>query len=58
MYNKDTKYRSFFENSADAMLIIENNEFVHASAKRGVIISSLNETYWSQRFRDMRRILK
>jgi len=39
-------------------IYIENNEFVHASTTRGVIISSLNEAYWSQRYRSVRRILK
>ena len=28
MPNRGNKYKSFFENSADAMLIIENDEFV------------------------------
>jgi len=32
LHKDDTKYRSFFENSADAMLIIENGEFVDCNS--------------------------
>jgi PAS domain S-box-containing protein len=32
LHKYDTKYRSFFENSADAMLIIENGEFVDCNS--------------------------
>lgn len=32
MNNNDNRYRSFFENSADAMLIIENDEFVDCNS--------------------------
>jgi lipoprotein Spr len=31
-------------------LYISNNKFVHASTSMGVIISDLNEPYWSRRF--------
>ncbi len=31
--------------------------FIHASTSRGVIISSLNETYWRKNFKKARRIL-
>jgi len=38
-------------------IYIGDNEFIHASTTRGVIISSLNEPYWSKRYRSVRRIL-
>jgi cell wall-associated NlpC family hydrolase len=39
-------------------IYIGYNDFVHASSTRGVIISSLKEPYWSQRWRGVRRILE
>lgn len=39
---------------------IENNgeiKFIHASTSKGVIISSLNETYWNKAFLFARRLL-
>ncbi|MFA5618834.1 MAG: NlpC/P60 family protein [Weeksellaceae bacterium] len=32
-------------------------EFIHASTSRGVIVTSLNDTYWSKRFLYAKRIL-
>lgn len=37
---------------------VGDNRFVHASTSRGVIISSLNEKHWSQRYVGARRILE
>lgn len=31
-------------------MYLSNNKFVHASTSKGVVISDLNETYWSTRF--------
>lgn len=31
-------------------MYISNNKFVHASTSMGVVISDLNEAYWSRRF--------
>jgi hypothetical protein len=38
-------------------IYIENDEFVHASSSRGVIISSINSDFWEKRFAGCRRIL-
>jgi len=35
-----------------------SNEFIHSSSSRGVIISSLRETYWAKRYVGGRRILE
>ncbi len=32
-------------------------KFIHASTSRGVIVSSLNETYWNKAFASARRVL-
>lgn len=37
---------------------IGHQEFIHASSSYGIIISSLNEKYWSKRFVGAKRILK
>lgn len=39
-------------------IYVDNNQFVHASTSRGVIISNLNEKYWAKRYAGGRRILK
>lgn len=38
-------------------IAINREEFLHASTTMGVMISSLNERYWSDRFLGVRRIL-
>jgi len=41
------------------IVAIRNNdiEFIHATTRRGVIISKLNETYWLNAFSEARRVL-
>jgi cell wall-associated NlpC family hydrolase len=36
---------------------VGHNDFIHVSSSRGVIISSLNEAYWAERYIGVRRIL-
>lgn len=38
-------------------VFVGHDQFIHASTSRGVIISSLHEKYWSQKFAGIRRIL-
>ncbi|MFH2037622.1 MAG: C40 family peptidase [Candidatus Zixiibacteriota bacterium] len=38
-------------------IYIENDEFAHASLSSGVIISSLNDSYWEKRLVGCRRVL-
>lgn len=38
-------------------MYIGNNEFIHCSTSSGVIISSMNNSYWSARYHSGRRVL-
>ena len=38
-------------------IYVGDNRFIHASTSRGVIISSMNEKYWAQRYAGGRRVL-
>ncbi|MFZ7120623.1 MAG: C40 family peptidase [Eubacteriaceae bacterium] len=37
---------------------VGNNKFIHASSSNGIIISDLNNTYWSPRYIGAKRIIK
>jgi len=39
-------------------IYLDNNRFIHASTKRGVIYSRLEEEYYKKRFAEVRRIFK
>jgi len=38
-------------------IYLGNDQFVHASTSNGVMISNLNEAYWTSRYREARRVL-
>lgn len=54
-----TKNRRNDINHVGLVVAIENNAiyFIHATTHEGVIISSLNESYWKNAFAEVRRIL-
>jgi cell wall-associated NlpC family hydrolase len=62
----DTRLRPgdlvFFQTSAQPIshvgVWLGENQFVHASSGKGVIVSSLAEPYYSKRFRGAKRVLR
>jgi len=67
-YGKDIQYKErdigdllFFKTGANTYHVgvyYENDNFMHASTSKGVMISNLNETYWINSFLTIKRILK
>ena len=51
----------FFETEGNGVshlgIYIGNNQFIHASTSKGVIISSMSNTYWAPRYYGAKRIL-
>ena len=45
------------KNTYNVQKYISNNKFVHASTSMGVVISDLDEAYWSRRFVKAGRLL-
>jgi len=52
----------FFQTDGKAVshvgVYVGHNEFIHASSSSGVILSGMNEKYWSKRFVGARRVLE
>ncbi len=44
-------------NSRHVGIYLENGKFMHASSSKGVIISSLKESYWRNHYNTSRRVL-
>ena len=59
LFFKTGKSRRNSINHVGLVVEIKNNAiyFIHATTSKGVIISSLNETYWLSAFSEVRRIL-
>ena len=47
----------FFRNNHHVGVYIGNNQFMHASTSRGVIIESLDQDYWARTYTQSRRVL-
>lgn len=60
LFFKTGKNRRNFINHVGLVVEIKNNAiyFIHATTSKGVIISSLNETYWKSAFTEVRRVLE
>ncbi len=56
---RDTGDLVFFKtgsNSYHVGVYYENDNFIHASTSKGVMMSNLNETYWVSKIIDVRRV--
>lgn len=47
----------FFRGNNHVGVYVGNNQFMHASTRQGVTISSLNEDYWARTYTQSRRIM-
>lgn len=51
-------YRTDGKKISHVGIYVSGMRFIHASSSRGVVVTNMNEKYWSKRYAGARRILK
>jgi cell wall-associated NlpC family hydrolase len=51
-------FRTEYDRVSHVGIYVGYNQFIHASTSHGVIISSLDEKYWNERYAGARRVLE